>query len=76
MSVRDKIMNLTEALHNIIRGALDTSAAARTPTVVTVYCMNDKQTGVWVLGDEDQDPKLVARRLRMAADILDGGTRQ
>lgn len=72
MSSGHELLARAKATHDAIRSALDTSPKSDRPTIVTVYSMNDNSSGQWIIGDESQDPLLVAQRLRTAADLLDG----
>ena len=42
------------------------------PTVVTLFSLHDGPGGQWIIGDKHQDAETLARRLRLAADILEG----
>jgi hypothetical protein len=66
-----EIFIAAKKLHERIDALMRTSAKRDRPTVVTLYSLNDGESGQWIIGDEDQDQLTVAKRLRLAADILE-----
>ena len=66
-----EIFIAAKKLHERIDALMQTSIKRDLPTVVTLYSLNDGESGQWIIGDEDQDQLAVAKRLRLAADILE-----
>ncbi len=60
-------------LHEDIHDAFDGNSSKDRPTIITLYSLNDKPSGQWLIGDDKQDKGLVATRLRAMADILENG---
>lgn len=58
-------------LHADILGVFASNAKADRPTVLTLFSLHSGPGGQWIIGDDGQDRKLVAQRLRLAADILE-----
>ena len=61
-------------LHEDIMDAFDGNSSKDRPTVITLFSLHDRPAGQWLIGDEKQDKKLVAKRLRQMADLLDAET--
>lgn len=59
-----------KALHEAIQDGFRNAARRDRPTVVTLFSLNDNAGGQWIIGDKAQDPAAVAKRLRLAADII------
>lgn len=61
-----------KAAHSQIRSLFSESEKADNPTILTLFSLNSQGSGQWVIGDPSQDGMLVAQRLRLAADIIEG----
>ena len=57
-----------KGLHDKIRMSLRSDKHA---SVVTILSLHDDAAGQWIIGDPHQDPKRVAARLRVCANLLD-----
>lgn len=60
-----------KALHEDIARTFALLNNVDTPTVVTIASLHSGEAGQWIIGDDKQDVKLVAKRLRLCADILE-----
>lgn len=58
-------------LHEDIMDAFDGNSSKDQPTVVTLFSLSSKPAGQWLIGDDKQDKKLVAARLRAMAELLE-----
>ena len=58
-------------LHEDIMDAFDGNSSKDRPTVVTLFSLSSKPAGPWLIGDDKQDKKLVAARLRAMAELLE-----
>lgn len=58
-------------LHEDIMDAFDGNSSKDRPTVVTLFSLSSKPAGQWLIGDDKQDKKLVAARLRAMAELLE-----
>lgn len=62
-----------KVLHEDIARVFARLNNADTPTVVTIASLHSGEAGQWIIGDDKQDMKLVAQRLRLCADLLEKG---
>ena len=58
-------------LHEDILDAFDGNSSKDRPTIITLFSLHDRPAGQWLIGDESQDKRLVAKRLRAMADLLE-----
>ncbi len=71
MTHREDIERQAKALHEAIGKLFAGNAKVDAPTCITIYSMNDRSSDQWLLGDEQQDNRRLAQRLRLCADMLE-----
>ena len=71
MSADQDIYHEAKKLHDDLRARFAPLPKTEKLTVVTIMSMHDGKDGQWIVGAPEQDKAIVARRLRLCADLLD-----
>ncbi len=71
MSITTEVNVRVALLHELVTKIFGLNFQTKNPTVITVCSMNDAEDGQWLLHHPGYDKKALARRLRLAADIIE-----